>query len=144
MGALLRPVQGQEPVQAEQRQQDHGGVHRFAEMRRFVGVRRLQLGHQDPEDVEEEAEVGQNTEQPRNHVDPLDPGLGFGRQGPTLGVVQTVPEHGVDEAGKDGQAPADGHDDLETALLLEGVDEEAVEVVALAEHPRVVGQAVVL
>lgn len=33
------------------------------EVRRLVGVRRLQLGHQDPEDVQEEAEVGQDAHQ---------------------------------------------------------------------------------
>ncbi len=32
-------------------------------MRRLVGVGRLQLGHQDAEDVEEEAEVGQDAHQ---------------------------------------------------------------------------------
>ena len=40
--------------------------------------------------------------------------------------------------------PADDEDEQDAPLLLERVDEEPVEVVALAEHPRVVGQPEVL
>jgi len=36
--------------------------------------------------------------------------------------------------------PSDGDDDFEAALLLEGVGQQAVEVVALAKHPSVVRQ----
>ena len=74
-------------------------------MRGLVCVRRLQLGHQDPEDVEEEAEVCQDAEQPRRHVDPLHPLVRGGGQGPAQGVVGHVrAEEAVQQAGEQGEA----------------------------------------
>ena len=38
------------------------------------------------------------------------------------------------------RTPTHGENDFEASLLLEGVGQEPVEVVALTEHPRVVGE----
>ena len=58
----------------------------------------LQLCDQDPEYVEEEAEVGQNAEQSWGHVDPLNPLLGLGRKRPTQLVVNVDAEEAIHQA----------------------------------------------
>ena len=61
---------------------------------------RLEFGDQDPEDVEEEAKVGQDAEESRIHVEPLHPLVGrLCRQGPAQLVVNVNPEDAVQDTG---------------------------------------------
>lgn len=68
----------------------------------LIGVGRLELGDQDPEDVDEEAEVGEDAEEAWRHVDPLDPLLGLCGQRPAQLVVNVDAEDPVDHARNQG------------------------------------------
>lgn len=67
-------------------------------MSRLIGVRGSELRDEDAEDVDEEDKVGQDAEQTGGHVDPLDPLLALGGQGPAEGVVHEDPQHAVRQA----------------------------------------------
>ena len=72
---LSAPVESDEPLEAEERDEHGAGPHRLPEVGGLVGVRRPQLGQQDEEDVEEEEHVARDAEQTRQVRDPLNPAL---------------------------------------------------------------------
>jgi len=77
--------------------------HFLPEVRGLVGVRSLKLRHQDPEDVDEEAGIGQYAHEPGRHVHPLQPLRGRGQR-PAHLVVQDESEEAVRHAGNQGKA----------------------------------------
>ena len=95
--SLLWPVEGDEPLEAKQRDEDGAGPHRLPEVGRLVDVRSPQLGQEDVEDVDEEEHVACNTEQAGQVGDPLHPAV-VRRLGPAHRVPVVQPDGGVHDS----------------------------------------------
>ena len=103
MQDMASPVEGYQPLETKQRDEDGAGPHRLPEVGRLVGVGSSQLGHQNKENVEEEKQIPGDTEEARQVCDPLHPDL-VGGLGPAHPVLVVEPHDAVQQGGQDGNS----------------------------------------